>query len=50
MHPLGKGFGQAVGQGLGHDGVVVVVGFFKARGQFVRADSGGDGEGSQVVG
>ena len=32
VHPFGEGFGQAVGQGFGHDGVVVVVLLFEARG------------------
>ena len=46
---LGEGFRQAIGQGLGEDGVVVVV--VGLEGGDDRADSqaGGDGESSQVI-
>ena len=46
---FGKGFGQAVGQGLGHDRVVIVVIFLEVGGEFVAADAGGDGEGAEVI-
>jgi hypothetical protein len=49
VQSLGHGLGQAVGQGLAHDGVVVVVGGLETGGQFGRADAGGDGEAAEVV-
>ncbi len=49
VQAFGEGFGQAVGQGFEHDGVVVVVVGFEALHVFVDADAGGDGEGADVV-
>ncbi len=46
---FGEGFGQAIGQGFGHDRVVIVVIFFVVRGQFVAAQAGGDGEGAEII-
>ena len=47
---LGEGLGQAVGQGLDHDRVVVVVVGLEARRQLVGAEPGRDGERADVVG
>ena len=46
---LGEGFRQPVGQGLGHNRMVVVVVSFEAGGQFARADAGGHCESAQIV-
>ncbi len=42
--------GQAVGNGLRHDGVVVVVLGAEAVAQLTQADTGGDGEAADVIG
>ena len=47
---LGEGLGQPVGERFGHDGVVVVVVGFEARGEFVEAEAGGEGEDAEVIG
>ncbi len=49
MQPFGAGFGQAVGQGLEHDGVVVVVRGLELGQLGFDADAGGNGEGTDVV-
>src|SRR5262249_20907822 len=46
---FGEGFGQSVGEGLGHDRVVVVVIAVELFGEFVAAEAGGDGEGAEIV-
>ena len=50
MQAFGEGFGEAIGDGLGHDGVVVVVLGPEAVAQFLEADAAGDGEGADVIG
>ncbi len=50
VQAFGKGFRQAVGDGLGHDGVVVVVLGAEAVAQLLKADAAGDREGADVVG
>ena len=47
---LGEGFGQTVGEGGGHDGVVVVVVAPEVFGQRFRADARRDSEAADVVG
>ncbi len=49
MQPLCKGFSQAVGQRLEHDGVVIIMVGFKTLYVFVDANTGGDGEAADVV-
>ena len=49
VQALGEGFRQAVGQGLGQDGPVVVVAVLEAGHQGVQAVAGGDHEGSHPV-
>ena len=49
VQSFGEGFGQPVGQGLGHDRVVIVVVGFELAHQFRHAMPGGDGERAQVV-
>ena len=46
---LRERLGQAIGERLGHDGVVVVVVFLEARHELADADAGGDGEAADVV-
>src|SRR6202041_2141395 len=50
VETFSKGFGEAVGEGFGHDGVVVVVLSAEAVAEGLEADAAGDGEGSDVVG
>jgi hypothetical protein len=50
VHALGKGLGQAVGQGLEHDGAVVVVVGLELGFLLLDAQAGGDGEQADVVG
>ena len=41
---FGEGFGEAVAESLGEDGVVVVVGVFELAGKFIDAlDTAGEG-------
>ncbi len=49
MQTLGEGFGEAVGKRLEHDGAVVVVVGLEARQMLLDADSGGQGEGAEVI-
>jgi hypothetical protein len=49
VHALRKGFRQAIGQRLDHDGGIVVVRVLEAVGDHVLADPGGDDEGADVV-
>lgn len=48
MHVLGIGLGQAVGEGLDHDGVVIVVLLFKLFGFFFSTEDGND-EGANSI-
>ena len=50
MQAFGEGFGQAIGDGLRHDRVVVVVLGAEAIAQLLQADAAGDREGADVVG
>ena len=50
MQQFGVSFGEAVGQRLEHDGVVVVVLFFEFGHARINADAGGDSERADVVG
>ena len=50
MHQLGERFGKAVGKGLGHDGIVVVVVALEARPARFDVNPAGDGEGAKIVG
>ena len=50
VQALGKGFGQPIGEGLGHDRVVVVVLGAEAVAQFLQADAAGHREGANVIG
>jgi hypothetical protein len=45
-----ESFGEAVGYGLGHNGVIVVVFGLVAVAEFFEADAGGYGEGSDGIG
>src|SRR5580658_104304 len=47
---LGKGFGQPIGKGLGHDGVVVVVLRLERIAQLLETESGAHREAADVVG
>ena len=49
MQILGEGLGEAVGERLGHDGVVVVVVGLEFFDEFFEAVTGGDGEGAEVI-
>src|SRR5690554_3097733 len=49
VHALGKGFRQAVRQGLNHDGAVVVVGILELGGEFVHANAGGDRKATHII-
>ena len=49
MQLLGERLGQAVGERLGHDRVVVVVVFLEARDELLDADARGDGEAADVI-
>ena len=50
MHHFGEGFGEAVGEQLGHDGRVVVALGAELVAKLLQADSGREGEGADVVG
>ena len=50
MHPLGEGLGQAVGQRLGQDRRVVVVGRLELGDDLVEPVAGGDRERADEVG
>ncbi len=50
VQPLGAGFGQAVGQGLDHDRVVVIAGVLVGLGDFFGTDAGGGDKATDVVG
>src|SRR5690606_25563447 len=50
VQPFGAGFGQAVGQRLGRNRVVVVAGVLLGLGHFLGADSGGADETADIVG
>ena len=50
VQPFGEGFGQPVGQRLGHDRGIIVVGALEALGHGFLADPGGDGEGADIIG
>lgn len=47
VEKLGKGLGQSVGQGFGHDGAVVVVSALEALDQFLQTVTRGDGKGAK---
>ena len=49
MHALGKGFGQAVGQGLEHDGAVVIMVVHEVFFFGVHTHTGGDCEQADMV-
>ena len=49
MQVLGEGFGQAVGERLGHDRAVVVVLGGEPRGQLIDTQAGCDRESADVV-
>ena len=49
MEPLGKGFGQAVGQGFRHDGIVVIVVPLELFAQKIDPNSRRHGKGSDVI-
>ena len=49
VHQFGERFGQAVGQRLGHEGVVVVVVLLKFRDQRFDAQPRGDRERAQII-
>ena len=49
MQKLGEGFGQPVRQGLGHDGVVVVVVGFEPGADLIEAEACRQREGSDIV-
>ena len=49
MHALGKGFGQAVGQGFEHDGAVVVVVVHEVFFFGVHPHASGDGKQTHMV-
>src|SRR5262245_24897740 len=46
---LGECLGQTIGEGFGHDRVVVVVLAVEVFGEFVAAEAGGDREGADVI-
>ena len=50
MQALGERFGQPVGQRLGHDRRIIVVGALEALGHRLLADAGGDREGADIIG
>src|SRR5690606_36114345 len=50
VQPFGAGFGQAVGQCLDHDRVVVVAGVLIGLGHFFSANAGGADETADVIG
>ena len=50
MQAFGEGFGQAIGDGLRHDGVVVVVLGPEAVAQLLQADPAGHRESADVIG
>src|SRR3984957_14877980 len=50
VHPLGGSFGEAVGQRLGHDRGIIVVGVLEALGDGFLADAGGHREGADIIG
>jgi hypothetical protein len=49
VQPFRRGFGEAVGQRLEHDGAVVVVLRREFRQLAFDAEAGGDGEGAGVI-
>ena len=49
MQQFGERLGQAVGDGLGRDGLIIVVIGLELAHQFVAADAGGDGEGAEII-
>ena len=50
MQALSESFRQAIGQRLGQDGVVIVIGTLEALGEIVLADAGRHHEGADMVG
>jgi hypothetical protein len=49
VHQLGEGLGEAVAQGLGQDGVEVVVLGAELGGEFIDAVAGSDGKPAEIV-
>src|SRR5581483_10828060 len=49
VEQLRKRLGQAIGQGLGHDRLVVVVSGLETSGQLVSTKAGGEGEGAEII-
>src|SRR4029079_15621285 len=49
MQIFAEGLGEAVGEGFGHDRVVIVVLAVEGSGQLIAAEAGRDGEGADVV-
>ena len=49
MQVFGEGLGEPVGQGLDHDGVVVVVVLFELPHQLIHTDAGGHCKHADVV-
>ena len=45
MEPFRARLGEAIGEGLGQNGIVVVVVFLKLAGNFIDAEAGGQREG-----
>ena len=50
MQQLGKGLGEAIGEGLDHDHAVVVMVFLERSDQPLDPAPRGDGEGAEVIG
>ena len=50
VQAFGERFGQSVGEGLGHDGVVIVVRGAEPFAQLLQANSAGHGECADVIG
>ena len=49
VRPFSKGFGQAVGQGLSHQRVVIVIVFFKFCDQRFDVQARGHSEGAEII-
>src|SRR5438128_1131050 len=49
VQELGESFGQAVGEGFDHDGVVIVELLLELLGQLRGAESGRDGKSAQII-
>ena len=49
MHAFSEGFSQSVGQGLHHDGVVIIVGVLELHRKFLSANAGCDCKATDII-